>query len=254
MALIFSGKVALVTGGGAGIGQSTALAFAAEGLKVVVSDVSVEGGEHTVALIRQAGGEASFVRCDVTKDAEVKALLESVLATYGRLDYAFNNAGIEIEQGSRLPEGTDAEFDAIMGVNVKGVWNCLRHQLPLMQAQGGGAIVNTASIAGLGAAPKMSIYAASKHAVIGLTKTAAIEYARKKIRVNAVCPAVIDTEMFRRAHGGDEQYAAGVAARHPMGRVGLPEEIAAAVLFLCSDGAGFTTGHTLTVDGGMMAI
>jgi NAD(P)-dependent dehydrogenase (short-subunit alcohol dehydrogenase family) len=254
MSMTFSGKVALVTGGGAGIGQTTALAFAAQGLQVVVSDVNVAGGEATVAAIREAGGEAIFVRCDVTRDAEVKALMDAVLGEYGRLDYAFNNAGIEIEQGSRLPEGTDAEFDAIMGVNVKGVWNCLRHELPILLAQGGGAIVNTASVAGLGAAPKMSIYAASKHAVIGLTKTAAIEYARKKVRVNAVCPAVIDTEMFQRAHGGDEQYAAVVAGRHPMGRVGRPEEIAAAVLFLCSDGAGFTTGHTLTVDGGMMAI
>jgi NAD(P)-dependent dehydrogenase (short-subunit alcohol dehydrogenase family) len=194
------------------------------------------------------------VRCDVTKDAEVKALMDATLAAYGRLDYAFNNAGIEIEQGDRLPDGTEAEFDAIMNVNVKGVWNCLRHQLPIMLAQGGGSVVNTASIAGLCAAPKMSIYAASKHAVIGLTKSAAIEYARKKVRVNAVCPAVIDTEMFRRAHGGDEQYAAGVASRHPMGRVGQPGEIAAAVLFLCSDGAAFTTGHALTVDGGWTAI
>lgn len=253
MGMVFSGEVALVTGGGAGIGRQTALAFAAEGLKVVVSDVDVAGGEGTVELIRKAGGEARFVRCDVTQSAEVKALMDATLAAYGRLDYAFNNAGIEIEQGERLPDGTEAEFDAIMSVNVKGVWNCLRFQLPIMLAQGGGAIVNTASIAGLCAAPKMSIYAASKHAVIGLTKSAAIEYARKKVRVNAVCPAVIDTEMFRRAHGGDEQYAAGVAARHPMGRVGQPDEIAAAVLYLCSDGAAFTTGHALPVDGGWTA-
>lgn len=253
MSMVFSGKVALVTGGAAGIGKETALAFAAAGLQVVVSDVSVAAGEATAEAIRAAGGEAIFVACDVSKDAEVKALMDKVLATYGRLDYAFNNAGIEIEQGDRMPDGTEDEFDAIMRVNVKGVWNCLRHELPIMLAQGGGAIVNTASIAGLTAAPKMGIYAASKHAVIGLTKSAAIEYARKKVRVNAVCPAVIDTEMFQRAHGGNEQRIAGVAAIHPMGRVGQASEIAAAVLYLCSDGAAFTTGHALAVDGGYTA-
>jgi NAD(P)-dependent dehydrogenase (short-subunit alcohol dehydrogenase family) len=253
MSMTFSGKVALVTGGAAGIGRTTALAFAAEGLQVVVSDVDAAGGEGTVQAIRDAGGEATFVRCDVTRDAEVQALMEQVVATYGRLDYAFNNAGIEIEKG-KLAEGSEAEFDAIMGVNVKGVWLCMKHQLPLLLAQGGGAIVNTASVAGLGAAPKMSIYAASKHAVIGLTKSAAIEYAKKKIRVNAVCPAVIDTDMFRRAAEADPKKAEFVAAMHPVGRIGKPEEIAAAVLYLCSDAAAFTTGHSLTVDGGATAI
>lgn len=253
MSMTFSGKVALVTGGAAGIGRTTALAFAAEGLQVVVSDVDATGGEGTVQAIRDAGGEATFVRCDVTRDAEVQALMEQVVATYGRLDYAFNNAGIEIEKG-KLAEGSEAEFDAIMGVNVKGVWLCMKHQLPLLLAQGGGAIVNTASVAGLGAAPKMSIYAASKHAVIGLTKSAAIEYAKKKIRVNAVCPAVIDTDMFRRAAEADPKKAEFVAAMHPVGRIGKPEEIAAAVLYLCSDAAAFTTGHSLAVDGGSTAI
>ncbi|HSX71068.1 MAG TPA: SDR family oxidoreductase [Pseudomonas sp.] len=209
MSMTFSGKVALVTGGAAGIGRTTALAFAAEGLQVV--------------------------------------------AAFGRLDYAFNNAGIEIEKG-KLADGDEAVFDAIMGVNVKGVWLCMKHQLPLLLAQGGGAIVNTASIAGLGAAPKMSIYAASKHAVIGLTKSAAVEYAKKKIRVNAVCPAVIDTDMFRRAYEADPKKAEFVAAMHPVGRIGKPEEIAAAVLYLCSDAAAFTTGHSLAVDGGATAI
>lgn len=253
MSMTFSGKVALVTGGAAGIGRSTALAFAAEGLQVVVSDLDAAGGEGTVQAIRDAGGEAIFVRCDVTRDAEVQALMEQVVATYGRLDYAFNNAGIEIEKG-KLAEGSEAEFDAIMGVNVKGVWLCLKYQLPLLLAQGGGAIVNTASVAGLGAAPKMSIYAASKHAVIGLTKSAAIEYAKKKIRVNAVCPAVIDTDMFRRAAETDPKKAEFVASMHPVGRIGKPEEVAAAVLYLCSDAAGFTTGQALAVDGGSTAI
>lgn len=253
MSMSFSGKVALVTGGAAGIGRATALAFAAEGLQVVVSDVDVAGGEGTVALIREAGGDAIFVRCDVAREAEVKTLVERTLATYGRLDYAFNNAGIEIEKG-RLAEGSEAEFDAIMGVNVKGVWLCMKHQLPVMLAQGGGAIVNTASVAGVLAAPKMSIYAASKHAVIGLTKSAAIEYAKKKIRVNAVCPAVIDTDMFRRAAEADPKKAEFVAAMHPVGRIGKVEEIAGTVLYLCSDAAGFTTGHSLVVDGGATVI
>ncbi|MBD2837398.1 SDR family oxidoreductase [Pseudomonas sp. JM0905a] len=253
MSMKFSGQVALVTGAANGIGRATALAFAAEGLKVVVSDVDVTGGEGTVELIRAAGGDAVFIRCDVTRDAEVKALMEGTLAAYGRLDYAFNNAGIEIEKG-KLADGDEAEFDAIMGVNVKGVWLCMKHQIPLMLAQGAGAIVNTASVAGLGAAPKMSIYAASKHAVIGLTKSAAVEYAKKKVRVNAVCPAVIDTDMFRRAYEADPKKAEFVATMHPVGRIGKVEEIAAAVLYLCCDAAGFTTGHALAVDGGATAI
>lgn len=169
MSMTFSGQVALVTGAAAGIGRATALAFAQQGLKVVLADIDEAGIRDGAEAIRAAGGEAIAVRCDVTRDEQVKALIEQTLAQYGRLDYAFNNAGIEIEQG-RLAEGSEAEFDAIMGVNVKGVWLCMKHQLPVMLAQGGGAIVNTASVAGLGAAPKMSIYAASKHAVIGLTK------------------------------------------------------------------------------------
>ncbi|WP_342624686.1 SDR family oxidoreductase [Pseudomonas alkylphenolica] len=253
MSMTFSGQVALVTGGAAGIGRATALAFASEGLKVVVADLDAAGGQGTVDMIRTAGGEALFVTCNVTREADVQQLLACTIEAYGRLDYAFNNAGIEIEQG-RLAEGSEAEFDAIMGVNVKGVWLCMKYQLPLLLAQGGGAIVNTASVAGLGAAPKMSIYSASKHAVIGLTKSAAIEYAKKKIRVNAVCPAVIDTDMFRRAYEADPRKAEFAAAMHPVGRIGKVEEIASAVLYLCSDGAAFTTGHALAVDGGATAI
>ncbi|MFJ7146464.1 SDR family oxidoreductase [Pseudomonas protegens] len=253
MSMTFSGQVALVTGAANGIGRATAQAFAAEGLKVVVADLDVLGGEETVALIQAAGGEALFVSCNVTREVDVQNLMARTVEAYGRLDYAFNNAGIEIEKG-RLAEGSLDEFDAIMGVNVKGVWLCMKYQLPLLLAQGGGAIVNTASVAGLGAAPKMSIYAASKHAVIGLTKSAAIEYAKKKIRVNAVCPAVIDTDMFRRAYESDPKKAEFAAAMHPVGRIGKVEEIASAVLYLCSDGAAFTTGHALTVDGGATAI
>lgn len=246
-------KVTLVTGAGNGIGRATALAFAASGHQVVVSDIDTDGGETTVHLIRESGGTAAFVRCDVSQEDDVKALIAQTLALYGRLDCAFNNAGIDIEK-SRLAEGSMAEFDAIMNVNVRGVWLCMKYQIPVMMAQGGGAIVNTGSVASLHAAPKMGIYSASKHAVIGLTKTAAVEYAKKNIRVNAVCPAIIDTEMFRRACVDEPRIAQVALAVHPVGRVGKAEEIAAAVLYLCSDAAGFTTGIALPVDGGFSAI
>jgi NAD(P)-dependent dehydrogenase (short-subunit alcohol dehydrogenase family) len=253
MSRLLSGHTALVTGAAAGIGRVTALAFAREGLKVVVSDIDEAGGEATAGQIRAAGGEARFIRCDVTRAAEVHALVQGTVAAYGRLDYAFNNAGIDIEQG-KLADGSEAEFDAIMGVNVKGVWLCMKHQIPVMLAQGGGVIVNAASVAALGGAPKMSIYAASKHAVLGLTKSVAVEYAKKNIRINAVCPAVIDTDMYRRAHESDPRKAQFAAAVHPIGRIGKAEEVAAAVIYLCSDGAGFTTGIGLPVDGGATAI
>lgn len=249
----FAGKVALVTGAAAGIGKATAEAFAAQGAKVVVSDINTESGLAVAEQIKAAGGEAVFIACNVADAGQVAGLMAQIQQTYGRLDCAFNNAGIEIEQ-DKLADGHEQVFDAIMGVNVKGVWLCMKHQIPLMLAQGGGAIVNTASVAALGAAPKMSIYSASKHAVLGLTRSAAVEYAKKGIRINAVCPAVIDTDMFRRAAAIDPRKAEFAAAMHPIGRLGQAEEIAAAVLYLCSEGAGFTTGIALPVDGGATCI
>ncbi len=249
----FSGKVALITGGAAGIGRATALAFADEGIHLAIADIDPVAGEATCRDLREKNVQALFLRCDVTQETEVAALLAAAVKTFGRVDYAFNNAGIEIEQ-TRLAEGSAAVFDAIMGVNVKGVWLCMKHELLQMQSQGSGVIVNTASVAGLLAAPKMSIYSASKHAVIGLTKSAAVEYARKGIRVNAVCPAIIETDMYRRAAALDPKKAEFAARLHPVGRLGQAEEIAAAVLYLCSDGASFTTGHSLVVDGGATVI
>ncbi|WP_372873885.1 SDR family oxidoreductase [Pseudomonas sp.] len=247
-----SGRVALVTGAANGIGRAAALAFANSGYSVVVSDIDSQAGQETVALIKAAEGDASFIRCDVSCDADVRLLIDGTVSAYGRLDCAFNNAGIEIER-CKLADGNKGVFDAIMNVNVKGVWLCMKYQIAAMLAQGGGAIVNTASVAGLIAAPKQGIYSASKHAVIGLTKTAAVEYARMNIRVNAVCPAVIDTEMFRRASTDNPKHVALAVAAHPLGRIGTVEEIAAAVLYLCSDSAGFTTGVALPVDGGLTA-
>ncbi len=243
----------LITGAGNGIGRATALAFAQKGASVVVADICRQDGEETASLILKAGGIATFMLCDVTKDQDVQTLIDGTLATYGKLDIAFNNAGIEIEQ-SKLADGEDAIYDKIMDVNVKGVWRCMKYQIPAMLKQPTSAIVNTASIAALGAAPKMSIYSASKHAVIGLTKSASIEYGKKGLRVNAVCPAVIDTEMFKRATQNDPQKEQYVKSLHPVGRIGQPEEVAAAVLYLCSELAGFTTGVALPVDGGATAI
>ncbi len=253
MSTTFAGKVALVTGGGAGIGRATALAFAQAGARVAIVDIVEEAGREVVSAITAAGGEAMFIRADVVNAAEVEAMVARTVEAYGKIDCAFNNAGIE-EEHMRLAECSEATFDRIMAINVKGVWLALKYELAAMLRSGGGAIVNTASVAGLVAAPKMAAYCASKHAVLGLTKSAAIEYARKNIRVNAVCPGVIRTPMYERALQVDPKGTAQVAQMHPIGRVGEPEEVAAVVLWLCSDAAGFVTGHAHTVDGGLTAV
>ncbi len=249
----FEGKVVLITGAAQGIGKATALAFAREGAKVVIGDVAVEAGEASPAEIRAAGGAALFQRCDVRLDAEVGALVERTVQHFGGLDCAFNNAGIE-EEHDRLADGDEALFDRMMAINVKGVWLCMKHQLRVMQARRRGAIVNTASVAGLVAAPKHAIYAASKHAVVGMSKSAAVEYGKLGIRVNTICPAVIRTAMYERVIEREPQQEEMIRRMHPIGRIGEVEEIARAVLFLCSDAASFITGHQLAADGGYTAL
>jgi NAD(P)-dependent dehydrogenase (short-subunit alcohol dehydrogenase family) len=248
----FDGKVALVTGGGSGIGRGTALAFAREGAKVVIADRNVQRGEEIVSMIGDVGGTASFRRTDVSVAAEIEALVDYTMATYGRLDLAFNNAGIEGDV-KPLVDQTEANFDALMNINVKGVWLSMKHEIPRMLERGGGAIVNSSSVAGLIGFPGIGIYAASKHAVIGLTKTAALEYSAQGIRINAVNPAAIDTEMIDRLADGMNIKKDDLTTFHPIGRLGRVEEVAEAVLWLCSERASFVTGHSLTVDGGFTA-
>ena len=249
MAGLVTGKVALVTGSGSGIGRASALAFAREGAQVIVSDVSVAGGEETVRLIQQATGEAVFVGADVSQPAEVEALIAKTVETYGRLDCAHNNAGIA-GRTARVADDTEENWDQILAINLKGVWLCMKYEIPAMLQHGGGAIVNTASDAGLIGLRRAGAYVASKHGVVGLTKTAALEYAKAGIRVNAVCPGPIDTPMLQQASG---RVIEQMAAAQPNGRLGKPEEIAEAAMWLCSGAASFVTGHPMPVDGGYMA-
>ena len=247
-------KVALVTGGGSGIGRASALAFAQSGAKVVISGRREKEGFETVALIKKTGGQGTFIRTDVSKEAEVEALVSQTLGNYGRLDAAFNNAGIEGEVGKQTHEQSIENYRAVMDTNVLGVLLAMKHEIAAMLKNGGGAIVNNASVGGLVGFPGVSVYVASKHAVLGLTKTAALEYARQGIRVNAVSPGGIETPMLHRFTGGPgTDFFNQLAGLHPIGRLGRPEEIAEAVLWLCSEKASFVTGLSLTADGGWTA-
>ncbi|HEV7278893.1 MAG TPA: SDR family oxidoreductase [Pirellulaceae bacterium] len=248
--LEFSGKVAFITGAANGIGRATALAFAGKGASVVVADVNEQGIQETVRLIEERGGKALAVRCDVAQAADVKAALAKTVETFGRLDFAFNNAGIEPKKPSPTAEYDQEEWDRIFDINLRGVFLCMKHEIPLILQQGGGAIVNTSSGAGIIGIKGSPAYTAAKHGVIGLTKAAALDYAAQKLRVNAVCPGYIETPMMDRFTGGTPEGRAKVIAEEPVGRMGKPEEIAAAVLWLCSDAAAFMIGHAMVIDGG----
>ena len=248
----FDGKVVLVTGGGIGIGRATALAFAHEGAKVVIGNRNAERGEEVVKAIKDDGGEASFLRTDVATEGDVQALVEHAVSTYGRLDAAFNNAGVE-GLIAPLADQMSENFDEVMKINVKGVWLSMKYEIPQMLKTGGGVIVNNSSVAGLIGFPGAGIYCASKHAVMGLTKTAALEYSAAGVRVNAINPAVIDTSMADRLADSMGMAKKDLSSLHPIGRIGTPDEVANTVLWLCSDKSSFVTGVNLCIDGGFTA-
>lgn len=248
----FTGKVVLVTGGACGIGRAIVERLAARGASVVIADILPKEGEKVAAVARKAGAEARFVRADMREGAEIGALVRETVAAYGRLDCAVNNAGVE-HGLQALAEVGEEDWDRIHDINLKGVWLCMKHELPQMVRQGQGSIVNLASAAGLVGMPLLGPYAASKHGVVGLTRTAAVEYGRMGVRVNAVCPSFIRTEMFERSLTGRPDLAEKLVKSSPMRRLGEPGEVAEGVIWLCSDAASFVNGHQLTVDGGMTA-
>jgi NAD(P)-dependent dehydrogenase (short-subunit alcohol dehydrogenase family) len=245
-------KAAIITGGGSGIGRATAVVLAKEGVKVVIAGRRAKEGEQTVQLVKEAGSDGIFVKTDVANEDDVRSLVEKTVKTYGRLDYAFNNAGIG-ETMTPFVEQTSNIFDQIMDINVKGVWLCMKYEIPQMIRSGGGAIVNMSSVAGVMGFPQAPIYVASKHAVLGLTKSAALEYAKSGIRINAIAPGTVDTDMLKGTAGDNKQLLEIVKSMHPIGRFADPEEIANAVVWLLSDKASFVLGHTLLVDGGMIS-
>jgi NAD(P)-dependent dehydrogenase (short-subunit alcohol dehydrogenase family) len=245
----FAGKVAFITGAANGIGRAAALAFARQGASVVVADVSEQRNE-TVRLIEEAGGRALAVSCDVSHAEDVKAALNKAVDAFGRLDFAFNNAGVEQKKLSPVAELDETEWDRIQNIDLRGVFLCMKYEIPLILKQGGGAIVNTSSGAGVIGIKGNPAYTAAKHGVIGLTRSAALDYAAQNIRINAVCPGYIDTPMMQRFTGGTPEGRAKVISEEPVGRMGKPEEIAATVLWLCTESAGFVIGHALVVDGG----
>lgn len=239
-----------MTGAASGIGREAALAFAREGAKVVVADISEQGNQETVHLIEDQGGQAIAVKSDVTRNEDVKAALDKTVEAFGRLDFAFNNAGIEPRNPAPTAEYEEEEWNRIIDINLRGVFLCMKHEIPLILKQGGGAIVNTSSGAGIIGIKGSPAYTAAKHGVIGLTKSAALDYAAQNIHINAVCPGYIDTPMMGRFTGGTDEGRAQVIAEEPIGRMGKPEEIAAAVVWLCSDAAAFMVGHAMVIDGG----
>mgnify|MGYP003970851615 FL=1 len=246
------GKVALVTGASSGIGRETAILFAKEGAKVVVSDVAVEGGEETAKMIKDSGGDAIFVKADIANAAEVEALINKTVATYGRLDCAANNAGMEA-QPMPTADCTEDDFDITVKVNLKGTFLCMKFEIQQMLKQGGGAIVNTSSMAGMVGVAGMPAYVASKHGIVGLTRTAALEYGTAGIRVNAVCPGAVRTPMMEQIIASMPELGQQMDENHPIGRIAEPPEIAASIVWLCSDAASFVTGHPMAVDGGLLA-
>jgi NAD(P)-dependent dehydrogenase (short-subunit alcohol dehydrogenase family) len=246
------GKSIVITGAASGIGKATALAAGREGAKLVLADVSVESGEETARAVKGEGGQAAFVRCDVTQPSEIETMVKRAVELYGRLDCAFNNAGIEGTLAAAADYPQDV-FERVIQINLLGVWKCLRAEIPVMLKQGKGAIVNTASVAGLVGAGAFAAYVASKHAVVGLTKTCALDYAKQGIRLNAVCPGVIQTPMVDRLAELVPGVIDALLTVKPMGRLGTAEEVAEAVIWLLSDSASFVTGTTLAVDGGYTA-
>ncbi len=252
MNLSFENQVALVTGAGLGMGQATARAFAESGAAVVLADINEDSVKTVADELNASGHQALAIRCDVTDEANVAAMVEQTVVTFGRLDAAFNNAGIQ-SLPVETADATGEEFERVNAINLRGVWNCMKYELRQMRERGSGAIVNNSSIGGLIGIPRRAIYHASKHGVIGLTKSAGLEYAARGIRINAVCPGAIDTPMVADMFVNEGITKEDMLKNQPTGRLGKPEEVASAVLWLCSPGAGFVIGHALSVDGGYTA-